>query len=510
MNVSAATASLYEQYVSEMQQIADIRYSAAVLQWDQETYMPAGGADARSRQIATLSEIAHSRFITDSMGSLLKSLSERADLNEEQQKNISLSLYDYEQQVRLPASHIRDLSDASSRAFHSWMDARRSNDFSLFEGSLETLVALKKVEADLLGYENHPYNALLNEYERGATTSLLDSVFSKLQIPLKELLHKIRQCEQVDDRFLKQYYAESDQWQFSLALLERMEFDMQSGRQDKAAHPFTINFSSRDVRITTRIDEQDISNMTWSTIHELGHAHYEQGLPAGQYGLPLGEYASLGIHESQSRLWENNVGRSMAWCEHFMPLFQQHFPSQLGEISASKFYRAINKVTPSLIRTEADELTYHFHVIIRYELEKELIGGQLNTKDIPDFWNQKYWEYLGIRVPDNRQGCLQDVHWSHGSFGYFPTYSLGSLYAAQFFHAAKGAIPDLEKQIRSGNFRDLLTWLNQSIHRHGRRFNSEELCKQLCGEGININYFMQYSTDKYRFIYGFQTEEGVL
>jgi carboxypeptidase Taq len=510
MGQISSTTTLYEQYVTELQQIADIRYAVALLQWDQETYMPPSGADFRSRQIATLSELAHIRFTQDSFGQLIKTLRQRNDLSDDQACNIALSSYDFDQQVKLPPAFVRKSSETTSRSFHAWMDARKANSFTPFSPMLEELVGLKKQEADLLGYSGSPYNALLNQYERGCTTDLLDAAFSQLLPPLQALLQKISKCDQVDDQLPRQYFPEVDQWQFGMDVLQKMGFDMKAGRQDRSEHPFTINFNSRDVRITTRIDEQDLGNMTWSTIHELGHALYEQGLPESQYGLPLGEYASLGIHESQSRLWENNVGRSMAWTHYFLPVLKQYFPGQLGNTSEEHFYRAINRVKPSLIRTEADELTYHFHVIIRYEIEKSLIEGSLAVKDIPDCWREKYRKYLGIEVPDERSGCLQDVHWSHGSFGYFPTYSMGSLYAAQFYNAAEIAIPGLEDHLKSGNFNILLNWLRKNIHINGRRYTSEELCQKITGEGINIRHFMQYVTNKYRFIYTFQMEEVAL
>ncbi len=288
-----------------------------------------------------------------------------------------------------------------------------------------------------------------------------------------------------------------------MEMIKQLGFDFEAGRQDIAEHPFTTNFSSQDVRLTTRIDENDFSNMTWSCIHECGHGLYEQGLPVTFYGLPLGEYTSLSIHESQSRLWENNVGRSLNNWRYFYPVAQQYFPEQLNDVSLQQFYKGINKVQPSFIRTEADELTYHFHVLIRYELEKKLLEGTLQTKDIPAYWNEQYNKLLGVNVPEDRQGCLQDVHWSHGSFGYFPTYSLGSFYAAQFFAAAQKNIPNLTLSITNGNYKPLLEWLRTSVHVHGRRFTSEELCERITGETLNIDYFMRYATDKYKDIYVF-------
>jgi carboxypeptidase Taq len=255
------------------------------------------------------------------------------------------------------------------------------------------------------------------------------------------------------------------------------------------------------VRITTRIDENDFGNMTWSCIHEAGHALYEQGLPVDQYGLPLGEACSFSIHESQSRLWENNVGRSRGFWQHFYPQLQKHFPQQFGSVDLDRFYKAINKVQPSLIRTEADEISYHFHVFIRYELEKALLEGSLHTMHIPQFWNSRYKELLDVDVPDDKRGALQDVHWSHGSFGYFPTYSLGSLYAAQFFTKAKASINELDEQITRGETTDLLHWLRTKVHQKGRFYTSEDLCREITGEPLNPAYFLQYTTEKYRWIY---------
>ena len=288
-----------------------------------------------------------------------------------------------------------------------------------------------------------------------------------------------------------------------MQLLKQMGFDFESGRQDISEHPFTTSFSPQDVRITTRIDEADFNNMTWSTIHELGHALYEQGLPASEYGLPLGEACSLSIHESQSRLWENQVGRSLAFWQFHYPSLQQEFPDQFGGVPVEKFYAAINQVEPSLIRTEADEVTYHFHVMIRYELEKKLIEGAISVHDIPAFWNEQYEQYLGVKSADDKKGCLQDVHWSHGSFGYFPTYSLGSFYAAQFFDQAMKDVPSLRDDLAEGRYPSLLAWLRQKIHVNGRFYTSEELCEQVCGQPLDIKHFMQYLLDKYRKIYQF-------
>jgi carboxypeptidase Taq len=296
---------------------------------------------------------------------------------------------------------------------------------------------------------------------------------------------------------MHQHFPRQQQWDWGMHLLKHLNFDFDSGRQDISEHPFSTSFHPNDVRITTRIAEEDFGNMTWSCIHEVGHALYEQGLPVQEYGLPLGEACSYSIHESQSRLWENNVGRSKLFWQHYYPLLTNFFPQQFGKVSLEEFYLAINKVQPSLVRTEADEISYHFHVYIRYELEKKLIEGSLPAKDIPIFWKEHYQRLLGVAVPDDKAGSLQDVHWSHGSFGYFPTYSLGSFYAAQFYETAKTSISDLESQVSEGRFSELLSWLRTHIHSKGRKFTSEQLCKEVTGEPLNTKHFLDYIMNKY-------------
>ena len=479
-----------------MQTIADIRYSSAVLQWDQETYLPPKGAAFRGRQIATLAGLAHSMFTEEKFGSLLVTLDKSNDIEALQLKNVQLTLEDYSRQKKLSSEFVTKLTETINRSFHKWIEARRENRFEIFAPVLSELVELKRREADMLGYADHPYDALLNEFDRGSTVKQIDRVFEEILPSLKDLLERILARPQAEDKFLKQAFDSKQQWAFGMQLLKDLGFDFEAGRQDLSEHPFTTNFNSRDVRITTRIDEADLSNMTWSCIHELGHALYEQGLPEEQYGLPLGEPASLSVHESQSRLWENHIGRSLAFCEKYLPLIKEHFPGKLDNIGAEQFYAAINKVQPSLIRTEADELTYHFHVMIRYELEKKLIGGSLETRDIPAFWNERYKFLLGVDVPDDKRGCLQDVHWSHGSFGYFPTYSLGSFYAAQFYRIAGGDNNSYDPE-------SVLRWLRKNVHAHGRRYTSEELCREITGESLDTRYFLEYLLDKYRKIYNF-------
>ncbi len=491
----------YTAYTTLLQKAADLNYASAVLSWDQEIYMPAKGAAIRGRQLATLASQAHEILTSNELGNLLAELANCNGLNDTEKANVRLSLEDYTRNKKLSPAFVEELSMLQSEGFNAWVDARKKNDYSLFAPVLTRMIALKRRQADLFGYKDHAYDALLDEYEKGATVAMLDPVFAGIKEQLPLLLNTIKSKSQVSNDSFHLNFPKQQQWDFSIDVLNSMGFDFEAGRQDYSEHPFTTSFSSNDVRLTTRVDEHNYASMLWSCIHEGGHGLYEQGLPEDQYGLPLGSPASLGIHESQSRLWENCIGRGLDFWTYFYPKLQAYFPDQLNNISLEEWYHAMNKVAPSLIRTEADEVTYHFHVLIRYELEKGLIDGSLDPADLPARWNELYQQYLGISPKDDKTGVLQDVHWSHGMFGYFPTYSLGSFYAAQFFHQAQKDIEQLETQIRKGDTSQLLGWLREKVHKHGRRYTSEELCKQITGEGLNAKHFIRYIQNKYSSIY---------
>lgn len=495
------TAESYNTYVQKMQRLADVRHAGAVLQWDQETYLPRQGAQFRGQQLSTLAQLAHELFSEEALGNLLQDLLAKEDLSLEQKRNVALSWDDYSKAKKYTPDFVRRLSEQTHKAFHSWIEARRENKFAVFANDLDSLVQLKLEEADLLGYEGHPYNALLDEFEKGATVTFLDEIFENLLPDLRQLVQQIAAKPQVDASFLKQHFPKDQQWNWGMDLLKSLHFDFESGRQDMSEHPFSTSFNPQDVRITTRINEGDFSEMAWSCIHEAGHALYEQGLPPSQYGLPLGEPCSYSIHESQSRHWENHVGRSKSfWNSQYAPL-QKQFQQQFQNINLQQFYKGINQVQPSLIRTNADEITYHFHVYIRYALEKRLLERSLTTTEIPAYWQEQYRHWMDITVPDDRQGCLQDVHWSHGSFGYFPTYSLGSFYAAQFYAQSNTDVPGLEEAINNGNTLPLLQWLRRSIHAKGRFYTSTDLCQHLTGKPLDVQFFMQYVLEKYGTIY---------
>lgn len=493
---------MYDRYQEITQKAADLNYASAVLGWDQETYMPPKGYAARGRQLATLATQAHAMLTSDEYRDLLETLSNDATLTDLQAANVRLSLEDFEKAAKLPESFIEKITQATSTSLNAWTKARHAGDYTIYAPQLAQMIDLKREQAALYGYADHPYDALLDDYEKGMTVAILDKVFAQVRAELPALLSEISARPQVDDSFFSRGFPKDVQWQFSLDVLRSIGYDFEAGRQDYSEHPFTTSFAATDVRVTTRVNENDLASLLWSSIHEGGHALYEQGLPDTQYGMPLGAAASLSIHESQSRLWENCVGRGIPFWTHFFTVLSQQFPQQLGDVNLQDFYAGMNKVQPSLIRTEADELSYHFHVMIRYELEKALIEGSLEAKDLRDAWNAKYQEYLGITPPDDVQGILQDVHWSHGSFGYFPTYSLGSFYAAQFWEQAQQEIPGIVSQIESGNSENLLHWLRNAIHHHGRRYRSEELCHRITGRGLDFGAFMRYAKEKYAGIYG--------
>jgi carboxypeptidase Taq len=492
----------YQEYKNRLSKIADIVYTMALQGWDQETYMPEKGSGFRAQQIATLSGIAHGMSTSKELGDILEDLNKNsANLSEKEKRNVARSLKDYNKQKKYTTEFVELLSRTTSECFQAWQKAKTTDDFSIYVPYLTKMIDLKRKEADLLGYEGHPYNALLDQYEPGAKVADLDVLFKDVREQMVNFVKKIAEAQQNDDSFMYKHYPKEKQWEYGLELLKQMHYDFEAGRQDISIHPFTTSFNPLDVRVTTHIREDNLKSMIWSCIHEGGHGLYEQGLPAEEYGLPSSEAVSLGIHESQSRLWENNVGRSLPYWKANYKNLQALYPENLKNVSLDQFYKAMNRVEPSLVRIEADELTYHFHILIRYEIEKMLMEGKLKVSELPNFWNAHYKEYLGVDVPSDAKGVLQDIHWSHGSIGYFPTYSLGSFYAAQFFNQAKKDVKDLEKKIEAGELLPLLQWLREKIHKHGKFYSAEELCTNVTGEKLNFKYFMDYAKHKYSSIY---------
>ena len=491
----------YEALKETMQWIADLQNAGAVLMWDQETYMPEEGAAFRAQQLASLSGIAHEHFTAEENSTRIDRLEKDDSLSDLQERNVERIGEDLEKANKYSTAFVRELSKAQSEAFQAWQKAKEANDFGAFAPQLERMVELKQQESTLLGFEEHPYDALLDSFEPGLTTQEVERVFEGLKKELTPLLREIHSCKVPDDSLMFRSYDEDEQWSFSMEVLKTMGYDLKKGRQDLSTHPFTISFSPEDVRVTTRMDANNLHEAIWSSIHEGGHALYEQGLSKEAYGMPGGEACSLSVHESQARLWENIIGRGYPFWQHFFPKLQEQFPGSMSDVSLDRFYTAINTVRPSLIRTNADELSYHFHIMLRFEIEKALIEGSLDVKDVPDRWNEKVREYLGIEVPSDAKGCLQDVHWSHGGIGYFPTYSLGSLYSAQFYAQAKEDINDLEGSIAKGDLQPLLDWLRDRIHSNGRLKKPGELCEKVTGKELDPAYFMTYAKEKYGAIY---------
>lgn len=494
--------SSFEAVRQAATRITNLHNASAVLAWDQEVNMPSGGAERRASVLGTLASEAH-RLKLEVLRPAVEAAQQAADLSPAEAANLAILARDLHKSLRLPDSFVAELAAHAARSQAAWEDARHHSDFARFAPALSRMVELQRQAADLFGYEGHPYNALLDEYDTGSSVAYLDGVFGPLKPALRALLARVQAAPAVTDALIRQPVAEDRQWAYSLEILKRMGYDFAHGRQDRSSHPFSISFGPEDVRVTTRLDADNIQMCLFSAVHEGGHALYEQGLSPDWYGLPQSEACSLSIHEANSRIWENNIARSLPFWQYHFPSFAALFPDGLAGRDATDVFRAVNAVAPSLIRIQADELTYHFHVIIRYEIEQALIGGSLQVADLPAAWNAKYQEYLGVTPPNDAQGCLQDVHWSHGSFGYFPTYSLGSFYAAQFAHYARQAHPALDAQLAAGDLQPLKGWLAQHVWPLGKLYASDALCQQATGEGLNVQYFLTYLEDKLRQVYGF-------
>ncbi len=474
---------------------------AALANWDQEVHMPEKSANFRSEQLSYLAGWHHQLLTDGYLLDLIEDLKSEDNLDEVQQRNVAIVQRDIRKAELLPKAFVERLSKATSEANHAWVAAREKEDFSAFSEQLKTLVELNKEKADYYGYQDNIYEGLLDDFEPGLTTNALDEIMQRAKKSLTHLLDQIKQQPQADTGFMYQRFPVERQDELNRQLAAELGFNFKMGVLNTSKHPFTISFSPEDVRITTRFFEHDFPESLGSTVHETGHALYEQGFLAHNYGLPAGEAISLGIHESQSRLYENNVGRSKDFIRGFLPLFKQYFPEQLGPVSEEQFYQAFNQVKPSLIRTAADEVTYHLHIFIRMELEKALLEDRLTVEELPEAWNAAYRDYLGLTPKDLKEGVLQDIHWAHGAFGYFPTYSLGSFYAAQFYHQAQKAIPELNKQLANRQTSSLLHWLRENLHQYGRLYESSEICQAISGEPLRFDYFEDYIYRKYSDLY---------
>lgn len=486
-------------------EVRDLVTTAALLEWDAQVNMPPGGAQARSYQMGTIQKLAHAIGTSAEVGHLLDDLqpyAESLDPDSDDARLVRVTRRLYEQQVRVPSDMVEEFAQLTTLGYHAWEKARADNDFPHFQPILEKIIDNRRRYAELFAPYEHVYDPLLDIYEPGMKTRQVQGIFNALRPQQVALVRAISQKPQVDDSFLHQAYDGQAQWDFGVEVISRFGYDWKRGRQDKSVHPFTISFSINDVRITTRITPDFLNTALFGTIHETGHALYESGVDQALERTLLASAASLGVHESQSRMWENLVGRSLPFWEYFYPRLQAVFPSQLGKVKLETFYKGINKVAPSLIRVEADEATYNLHIMLRLELEIAIMEGSLAVKDLPEAWNDRIQEYLGLTPPDDAQGVLQDVHWSSGYFGYFSTYALGNLISVQLWERLNAEIPDLPQQIRSGEFSALLAWLRSNVHRHGAKFEPQELVQRVTGSKIDPAPYMRYLQGKFGAIYG--------
>ncbi len=485
-----------------------LSHVAAVLDWDQETYMPDNAVEERSDQVAAVRALVHERRTSPEIGELLARLGAGEDnpkgdpgLPEADRALLRVMHREYTREVKLPTDLVVRLAKVTSVAQARWVEARKRSDFKAFAPVLREILELTIESAELLGYEDNRYDALLDSYEPWMRTAKVREVFAHLQKELVSLVDAIRGAAQVDDEFLKADFPIPKQDEFGRFVLEQMGWDSGSGRLDRSAHPFTSTLGAQDVRLTTRYDSHNFKSGLFSTIHEAGHGLYELGFAESFRGSTLANAVSLGVHESQSRTWENIVGRSMPFWTHFYPLLRKAFPAQLSGHELPSFYRAINRVEPSHIRVDADEVTYSLHVILRFNLELKLVNRELAVEDLPEAWREESRRLLGIVPETDALGVLQDIHWSIGSIGYFPTYALGNLYGAQFMNTMRMEIPDLDERLGKGELPTVLGWLRQHIHRHGSSLTAEELVRSVSGEELKADYFLRYLRDKYREIY---------
>ncbi|HZY56831.1 MAG TPA: carboxypeptidase M32 [Rubrobacteraceae bacterium] len=483
--------------------ISDIGGASSLLFWDQHTHMPEGGVAGRAEQMATLSRLAHEMLVDIETGRLLDSSGE-PDPSSEKGALIRRARHDYERATRLPAELVAEITRTTTLAEPAWVKAREESDWSLFAPHLEKIVRLQREAAEALGYDDHPYDALLDGYEPGAKKKQLEVMFEELKKGIVPLVQAVAEREEdggIRAAPLYGTFGEAEQEEFGKAVIGAFGYDWERGRQDHSVHPFCINFGPGDVRITTRFDKGWLAPALFGTMHEAGHALYEQGINPDYARTPLGGGTSMGINESQSRLWENLVGRSRPFWAHYYPKLQEVFPEALGGVDSEAFYRAINVLEPSKIRVEADEVTYNLHILLRFELEVALLEDKLSIADLPSAWNAKMEEYLGISPENDAEGVLQDIHWSNGVFGYFPTYTIGNVLSVQFFDEAVKQRPEIPAEMREGEFSTLHTWLEENIYRHGSRYYPDESVEQVTGRPLDTASYLRYLKNKFGELY---------
>ena len=499
----------YEALIEDLREIALLKSVNSVLNWDEQTYMPAQGAEHRAGQASLIARLAHERFTAPRLGDWLAEVEGSplvSDPESDPAVNVRETRRDYDRAGKLPASLVEELARTEVLGQQAWGQARKKSDYAAFRPWLEKIVTLKRQEAACVGYAVDPYDALLDQFEPGETAAGVRQTFEALRDPLIELVRRIVDSpRKAPLHILERRYPAAQQEKLAHEASAAVGFDFTAGRLDVSLHPFCSGFGPGDTRLTTRYDENYFGDAFFGVLHETGHGLYDQGLPAEHYGTPCGTEVSLGIHESQSRMWENLVGRGRAFWKHFLPKAKAAFPEALAgvnDVSEDEWYFAVNDVRPSLIRTEADEATYNLHVLLRFELERALLRNDLSAADLPGAWNEKMRQYLGLTPPDDARGCLQDIHWSGGAVGYFPTYTLGNLYAAQFFERAGQELGDLPGYFEKGDFKPLLDWLRRNIHSQGSRFRAPELCRRVTGKPLSAEPLLRHLRRKAAELYG--------
>jgi carboxypeptidase Taq len=501
----ATTTELMTELRAVSSELIELGRVSRLQGWDQETMMPPKGAVGRARQRAAVQGLLHERLTRPRIGEVLDALAEpprRGELSQIDAAIVREVRREYDLAVKLPNAFVRELTQASAEGVEIWRRAREESRFVDFAPSLEHIVHLKQLEADYLGYADHPYDALLDLYEPGLTVATLTPLFTALRQSTVALLDRLRGSTVTPDRrLLTQDYDLATQWEIGLMLVRAIGFDLDAGRVDRTTHPFATGLGPGDVRLTTRQRRDNLAELVFGNLHEGGHGLYEQGLDPDLDGTIVGQYVSLGVHESQSRLWENFVGRDAPFWQFNLPRLQAAFPAQLAGVTVEQFVLAVNRVEPSLIRVEADEVTYNLHIILRYEIERRLIAREVRTRDLPDLWNELMREYLGLTPPDDRTGVLQDTHWAIGGIGYFPTYTLGNVYAAQLWSAIRRDLPNLDADLAAGQVAPLLDWLRERIHRPGRLYQPVELIERATGSPPDAAHLARYLDEKFSRLY---------
>ncbi|CAH0144021.1 carboxypeptidase M32 [Peribacillus simplex] len=490
----------FREYVKK---ISAYNEALALIFWDLRTGAPKQGGEQRSEVIGVLSSEVFNMSTSNEMESFIAELSkEKATLSETTNKMVQECKKEFERNKKIPANEYKEFVILQSRSESAWEEAREKADFSLFQPYLEQIVAYTRRFVEYWGYEGTKYNTLLDMYEPGMTVDILDSVFSELRARIVPLVKQIAESEhRPETAFLYKEFPKEKQHQLNLEILKQLGYDFKAGRLDETVHPFEIKINRGDVRVTTRYDENDFRGAIFGTIHECGHAIYEQNIAEELTGTLLDGGTSMGIHESQSLFFENFIGRNHSFWKNKFSLLKEYAPEQFNDVTLDEFYRGINESKPSFIRIEADELTYPLHIMIRYELEKALFNGELEVKDLPEVWNEKYKDYLGIVPENDAMGVLQDVHWSDGSFGYFPSYALGYMYAAQIKQSMLKDLPDFDGLLEAGDIAPIRKWLNEKIHKYGKTKKPLEILKETTGEGLNVQYLIKYLENKYKEVY---------